>query len=183
MYKFTETKIEGLKVIDPLYFEDERGILKKTFEKNIFIKNGIDLEAMEEIETTSHLGVLRGLHFQTEHSQGKLIRVVRGEIFDVAVDLRKESETFGEVFTIKLSEQNKKMLYIPPHFAHGCLIMQENTTFYYLCSETYYSGYDSGILWNDPDLNINWPIKEIDKVFLSEKDKKLQSFEKYCKMI
>lgn len=173
MFEFQKTPLEGLIVAEPFTFRDERGILKKTFEKKVFAQNGIDIDPMEELETTSGLGVLRGLHIQTKYSQGKLIRVVRGEIFDVAVDLRRKSKTYGQYYSIYLSEKNMKMLYIPEGFAHGCLIMKENTTFYYLCSKEYFPGYDAGVLWNDKTLNINWPVDKIPKVILSEKDKNL----------
>lgn len=179
MFEFKEVGIEGVKLITPFFFEDGRGILKKTFEKRIFLENGIELDAMEELETTSKKGVLRGLHFQTEHSQGKLIRVAKGKIYDVAVDLRENSSTFGKYFGTYLSFENKKMLYIPAGFAHGCLILEQDTTFYYLCSQSYYAGFDSGIIWNDTDLNIKWPLDEVDKVILSEKDANLQTLDQY----
>lgn len=176
MFKFYDTPIEGLKVIDPFYFEDNRGVLKKCFEKNIFAQNGIHLNPVEEIETTSKKGVLRGLHLQLQHSQAKLLRVVRGKIFDVSVDIRKESKTFGQWYSIYLSAENKKMLYIPSGFAHGCLSMQEDTTFYYLCSEAYHPEFNSGIIWKDEELCINWPSDMLDKISVSEKDQRLLKF-------
>ncbi len=179
MFRFNETNIKDLVVIEPFLFSDERGTLKKSFEKNIFRENGIDLTAMEELETTSQKGVIRGLHLQTKHSQAKLIRVARGEMYDVAVDLRKDSETFGRWFGIRLSEKNRKMLYIPEGFAHGCMILEEHTTFYYLCSQSYYPGFDSGILWNDETLNISWPVDEVENIILSEKDRRLHTFHKF----
>lgn len=181
MFEFEETFINGLTVIQPFVYEDDRGTLKKTFEKKIFKENGIDLAAMEEIETTSKEGVLRGLHLQTSYSQAKLVRVARGAIYDVAVDLRKGSETFGKWFGIRLSAENRKMLYIQEGFAHGCLILKENTTFYYLCSKSYYPGFDSGIAWNDPKLKIDWPVDEVRQVILSEKDKHLGTFDDFVK--
>ncbi len=179
MFRFNKTDIKDLVVIEPFLFMDERGTIKKSFEKNVFKENGIDLTAAEELETTSGKGVVRGLHLQTRHSQAKLIRVARGEMYDVAVDLRKDSETFGKWFGIRLSEKNRKMLYIPEGFAHGCMILEDHTTFYYLCSQSYYPGYDSGILWNDRTLNITWPIGEVKDIILSEKDRGLMTFQKF----
>lgn len=180
-YSFEDTFIEGVKLITPFFAEDERGVLKKSFEKQIFSDNGIDLSPFEEIETTSKRGVLRGVHFQTKNSQAKLIRVSRGAMLDVAVDLRKDSKTFGKYFSVILSEQNRKMLYIPPNFGHGCLSMIDNTTFYYLCSSPYCPEFDSGIIWNDPQLNINWDSAGIDEIILSEKDKNLLGFKEFFK--
>lgn len=175
-FDFKETYIKGLYVIEPYIHEDNRGLLKKTYEKNIFMKNNIQFDVVEEIETTSKRNTVRGLHFFLKNSQAKLIRVVRGGLFDVAVDLRSDSKTFGMYFAIELSESNKKMLYIPDGFAHGCLSLDENTTFYYLCSTKYNGEYDSGIKWNDKDLNISWPIKDYEKILLSNKDQNLMSF-------
>lgn len=181
MFRFEKTLISGLTVVEPFIFTDERGMLKKSFEKQIFEENGIILTAMEEIETTSAKGVLRGLHLQTRHPQAKLVRVARGELYDVAVDLRKGSKTFGRWFGIRLSEENRRMLYIPEGFAHGCLALREKTTFYYLCSRRYHPGYDTGILWNDGDLNISWPEEESGQIILSEKDRQLRSFKEFVK--
>lgn len=178
-FEFKETNIGGLKIIEPFFHEDNRGILKKTFELNTFKNYGINFKVFEEIETTSRKNTIRGLHFLLENSQAKLIRVVRGRLFDVAVDLRKDSKTFGEHFSIVLSEFNKKMLYIPEGFAHGCLSLDENTTFYYLCSSRYVSQYDSGIKWNDVDLNISWPIENDESVIVSDKDRTLMSFKDF----
>jgi dTDP-4-dehydrorhamnose 3,5-epimerase len=176
-YKFFLTKIEGLILIEPFTVYDERGFMKKTFEKNIFLENGIDFLPIEEIETTSKLGVLRGLHFQNNNSQAKLIRCAKGKILDVAVDLRIGSSTFGHHFSVILSSENKRMLYIPRGFAHGCLSLEDDTTFYYLCDNKYFPEHDSGILWNDKDLAIDWGIMDISEIILSEKDKKLQTFQ------
>lgn len=176
MFCFEKTDIEGVIVVTPHIHEDDRGVLKKTYEKNIFAENGIDFTAVEELETTSRKGVLRGLHLQTKHSQGKLMRVIRGAMYDVAVDLRPGSPTFGKYFGITLSEENKKMVYIPEGFAHGCLALEEGTTHYYLCSQDYQPGYDTGIRWDDETLGIPWPFDKIDQVIVSEKDRGLGSF-------
>lgn len=181
MFRFEKTFIRGLTVVEPFVFKDHRGILKKSFEKRIFQEHGIDLEAAEEIETTSGQGVLRGLHLQTSRPQAKLIRVARGEIYDVAVDLRKGSETFGRWFGIRLSQENQKMLYIPEGFAHGCLALREDTTFYYLCSGSYHPESDSGIIWNDSTCNIAWPTEEAGQIILSEKDRQLGTFLDFVK--
>ncbi|NHM31126.1 dTDP-4-dehydrorhamnose 3,5-epimerase [Neobacillus terrae] len=178
-YKFLPTNIEGLMLIEPFTVYDERGFMKKTFEKNIFLEKGIDFSPIEEIETTSKKGVLRGLHYQNNNSQAKLIRCSKGKILDVAVDLRKSSSTFGNHFSVMLSSENKRMLYIPRGFAHGCLSLEDDTTFYYLCDNKYSPEHDSGILWNDEDLAIDWGKVAINQIILSEKDKKLQTFQEF----
>ncbi|MDF9844040.1 MULTISPECIES: dTDP-4-dehydrorhamnose 3,5-epimerase [unclassified Paenibacillus] len=178
-YEFFETGIEGLTLINPFHLMDERGLMKKTFEINIFEQNNINFHPIEEMETTSKKGVLRGLHFQTSNSQAKLVRCSKGAILDVAVDLRKGSETFGKSFSVLLSSENKKMLYIPRGFAHGCLTVIEDSTFYYLSDNKYYPEYDSGIRWDDKDLNINWEMDGSIEVILSEKDKHLGSFQNF----
>jgi len=179
-YEFIPTEIEGVFVIKPFFASDERGFVKKTFEKNIFSDNNIDFNPIEEMETTSKKGVIRGLHFQTSNSQAKLVRCVKGKIFDVAIDLRKDSPTFGKNFSVILSSENKKMLYIPRGFAHGCMILLDDTTFYYLSDNKYCPEYESGIVWNDPDINIKWPIELVNnQIILSEKDAKLKSFDEF----
>jgi dTDP-4-dehydrorhamnose 3,5-epimerase len=179
-YEFIPTEIEGVFVINPFFASDERGFMKKTFEKNIFSDNNIDFNPIEEMETTSKKGVIRGLHFQTSNSQAKLVRCVKGKIFDVAVDLRKDSPTFGKNFSVILSSENKKMLYIPRGFAHGCMILLDDTTFYYLSDNKYCPEYDSGIMWNDPDIGIKWPVELVNnQIILSEKDTKLKSFDEF----
>jgi len=180
-YEFFETYIEGLYLITPKTFSDERGRLKKSFDRNEFEKHGIFFDIFEEIETTSGLGVLRGLHFMTHNPQAKLIRVSRGEIFDVAVDLRRNSKTFGRYYSTVLSEDNQKMLYIPEGFAHGCLTTKDKSTFYYLCSSPHNPNHDSGVIYNDADLNIDWPIVAGGKIVLSDKDRELMSFKDYMK--
>ncbi len=178
-YEFISTDIEGLYVINPFYASDERGFVKKTFEKNIFLDNDITFNPIEEMETTSKKGVIRGLHFQTCNPQAKLVRCVKGEILDVVVDLRKNSLTFGKVFSIILSSENKQMLYIPRGFAHGCRILQDDTTFYYLSDNKYEPDYDSGIVWNDPSLAIDWKIVDEEEIILSEKDKRLPTLQEF----
>ena len=180
-----ETNIEGLKVIIPFYAEDDRGFYIKTYERDIFKSLGMDIDIQELCGSISKKGVLRGLHFQTKYAQSKLVRCAYGEIYDVAVDLRPESKSFGKWYGIFLSHINKKMLFIPSGFAHGILAMTEDAVLSYHSSEKYIKDYDSGIIWNDTDLNITWPINKVNgNIILSEKDKKLQSFKEYCsKMI
>ena len=177
--KFTTVEIEGLCVIDPFIAADTRGYIKKTFEKNIFFDNHIVFNPIEEIETTSKKGVIRGLHFQYSNSQAKLIRCVKGKILDIAVDLRKNSPTFGKHFSIILSSENKKMLYIPRGFAHGCKILLDDTTFTYISDNKYCPEYETGIIWNDKDLAIDWQQNGNEKIILSEKDKNLQTFQQF----
>lgn len=178
-YEFIKTEFENLYVIKPLLISDNRGVIKKSFEKSIFRENSIIFEVVEEMETTSKKNVIRGLHFQSESSQAKLIRCMRGSILDVVVDLRRDSKMFGKSFSIHLSENNKDMLYVPRGFAHGCKSMEDNTTIYYLADNRYYPKFDSGIIWNDGDLNIDWEVISEDEVILSEKDLALQTFKEY----
>ncbi|WP_462411698.1 dTDP-4-dehydrorhamnose 3,5-epimerase [Neobacillus sp. Marseille-QA0830] len=180
-YEFFPTPIEGVLLINPFTARDERGFVKKTYEKEIFLENQVVFNPVEEMETTSKKGVIRGLHFQTKFPQAKLVRCVRGKLLDVVVDLRRKSPTFGKSFSTILSSENRQMLYVPKGFAHGCLILQDDTTFYYLSDNPYYPEYDSGIVWNDPDLGINWNVEPEDKIILSEKDKKLPSLQDFLK--
>lgn len=182
-YKFISTEIEGVYIIKPFYISDERGFIKKSFEKNIFKNNGIEFEPIEEMETTSKKNVIRGLHFQIKEPQAKLVRCVRGKMLDVIVDIRKDSKTFGKKLSVILSQENKKMLYIPRGFAHGCRILEDNTTFYYLSDNRYYPEFDSGIKWNDEELNIDWQLDKYDNIIISEKDRNLQTFKEYKKSL
>ncbi len=173
--------IEGIKVVRPRVFEDNRGFFLEVYNKKELKKRGITAEFVQDNHSKSKKGVLRGLHFQTKHSQGKLIRVVKGKIYDVIVDIRKNSKTYGKYFGIELSEENRVMLYIPKGFAHGFLTLEDNTEIEYKCDEFYYPKYDSGIMYNDKELNIDWKLEEygIEEITLSEKDKKHQSFKEY----
>ncbi|MCZ8532012.1 dTDP-4-dehydrorhamnose 3,5-epimerase [Psychrobacillus psychrodurans] len=180
-YEFISTEIDGLYVINPFHASDDRGFVKKTFERNIFLKNNIDFNPVEEMETISKKNVIRGLHFQISNPQAKLVRCAKGEILDVVVDLRKDSMTFGKSFSILLSSENKKMLYIPKGFAHGVKILLDDTIFYYLSDDRYYPEYDSGILWNDQELAIDWETDNIEEIILSGKDENLQTFQEFKK--
>ena len=182
-FKKIETGIEVLYILEPTVFGDERGFFLETYNKKEFEEIGIFDEFVQDNHSKSKKGVLRGLHFQTRHSQGKLVRVIKGSVYDVAVDIRKGSSTFGKWYGIELSAENKKMFFIPKGFAHGFLTLEDDTEFQYKCTDFYAPQYDSGIMWNDKDININWNfekygLKEED-IVLSEKDKKHQSFKEY----
>jgi dTDP-4-dehydrorhamnose 3,5-epimerase len=181
-FRFEETRIKGLQVIHSLAAYDERGFNMKTFEQNIFQEHGIELGNAEDMISYSRKGVLRGVHFQTKYSQDKLIRVLKGEVWDVAVDLRKGSETYGKWQSFCLSDENKLSVYIPQGFAHGFLVLSEDALFSYRFGQGYYPDYDSGIRWNDESLNIAWPLDRVEDVIISEKDKKLQTFAEFEKI-
>lgn len=174
MSKITVTRceIEGLCVIEPKVFYDDRGYFVETYNQNDFKEEGLDMIFVQDNQSMSTRGVLRGLHFQKEHPQGKLVRVLRGKVFDVAVDLRKTSETYGQWFGVELSAENKKQFYIPEGFAHGFLVLSDEAEFAYKCTDFYHPGDEGGIIWNDPDIGIQWPIAEDMELILSEKDTK-----------
>lgn len=182
MKKFTkiETDINDLVIIKPNIFQDDRGFFFESYNKRDFFEIGITDEFVQDNHSKSQKGVLRGLHFQKENSQGKLIRVIKGKIYDIAVDLRKNSKTFGKYFGVELSEENKLMLYIPKNFAHGFLTIENNTEVLYKTTDYYNPKDEYGILWNDKDLNIDWKFEENNikekELILSEKDKKQKSF-------
>ena len=178
-FKFESTTIDGLKVIHPFFAPDERGCFMKTYEREIFKANGIDMGNAEDMTSYSKKGVLRGLHFQTKYSQDKLIRVYYGEVYDVAVDLRKGSPTFGQWEGFRLSGENRIGLYIPSGFAHGYLALTDEVIFSYRCGQPYAPNYDSGIIWNDKELGVEWPINDIDNLIISSKDQKLQTFAEF----
>lgn len=182
-FKRIETGIKDLIVIEPTVFGDNRGFFLETYSKRDFLEIGISMEFVQDNHSKSKKGVLRGLHFQSKNSQGKLVRVTNGSVLDVAVDLRRESNTFGKYFIIELSAENKKMFYIPEGFAHGFLTLEDDTEFQYKCTNYYSPEFDSGILWNDKDINIEWNFGKynlkIEDILLSEKDKKLQTFKEF----
>ena len=163
-----DTLIKGLKIIEPRVFEDSRGYFFESYNKELFINAGIDSDFVQDNQSLSEAGVLRGLHFQNPpYQQGKLVRVIKGAVLDIVVDIRKGSETYGKHFKIELTEENKIMFWIPPGFAHGFLTLKNNTIFSYKCTNTYNKESEDSILWNDPDLEIDW---NIDNPTLSEKD-------------
>jgi dTDP-4-dehydrorhamnose 3,5-epimerase len=173
---FINTNIEGLIMIEPKVFGDSRGYFLETFQKDTFNKNVAETIFIQDNESKSSRGVLRGLHFQIPpFEQAKLVRVIEGEVLDVAVDLRKNSPTYGQHFSILLSGENKKQLFIPRGFAHGFVVLSETAIFSYKVDNLYSPTHDSGILWNDTDLNIDWKIAS-ESVILSEKDKNLVFF-------
>lgn len=175
-FKFTETGIEGMFVVEPTVFEDNRGFFMETFQENDFKEAGYDLKFVQDNQSKSSKGVLRGLHLQLKYPQGKLVRVIKGEVFDVGVDLRGDSPTYGKWFGAVLSEENKKQLYIPPKFAHGFVVLSDEAEFLYKCTEFYHGEDESGIKWDDEDIAIDWPLDGIDEIILSDKDKELKSF-------
>ncbi|MBZ9636611.1 dTDP-4-dehydrorhamnose 3,5-epimerase [Clostridium sp. FP1] len=170
-FNFIETKINGIYIIEPKVFGDNRGYFMETYNKNDFFEAGLTMEFVQDNESKSKKGVLRGLHFQTKHTQGKLVRVTEGQVFDVAVDLRKGSPTFGKWEGVILTAENKKQFYVPEGFAHGFLVMSDEAVFNYKCTDYYAPEYDSGVLWNDEDIAIEWPLADIKEILLSDKDK------------
>lgn len=170
-FKFIETKIKDLYIIEPKVFGDSRGYFMESYNKKDFEEVGLSMTFVQDNESKSKKGVLRGLHFQTKNVQGKLVRVTKGEVFDVAVDLRKGSPTFGQWEGVCLSEENRRQFYVPEGFAHGFLVLSEEAVFNYKCTNIYSPEYDSGLLWNDKDVNIQWPLENIEEILLSEKDK------------
>lgn len=169
---FNKCDIEGLYVIEPKVFGDERGYFMETYHYEDFKAAGLSMVFVQDNQSMSRKGVLRGLHFQKEHPQGKLVRVLSGSVYDVAVDLRKNSKTYGKYFGVVLTAENKKMFYVPEGFAHGFLVLSETAEFTYKCTDFYHPEDEGGIMWNDPDIGIEWPITEDMTVLLSEKDKK-----------
>lgn len=170
-FKFIETNIKDLYIIEPKVFGDNRGYFMESYSKRDFEEAGLTMEFVQDNESRSKKGVLRGMHFQTKHTQGKLVRVTEGEVYDVAVDLRKGSPTFGMWEGILLTSENKRQFYVPEGFAHGFLVLSDLATFNYKCTDFYAPEYDSGLLWNDPDVGIKWPLDGIEEILLSEKDK------------
>ena len=171
-FNFIETKIKDLYIIEPKVFGDNRGYFMESYNRKDFVDAGLDMVFVQDNESKSKKGVLRGLHFQTKHTQGKLVRVTQGEVYDVAVDLRKDSPTYGKWEGVLLSAENKRQFYIPEGFGHGFLVLSDEAVFNYKCTDFYAPEYDGGLLWNDPDVGIEWPLDKIEEIVLSEKDKK-----------
>lgn len=182
-FQFHKTSVEGVLLIEPHTYPDERGLYKKYYEKNVFLENGIDCEFTESSDLYSRKGALRGLHYQTDNSQAKLVHVIKGVIFDVALDLRKDSPTFGKYHAELLTDKEDKILFIPEGFAHGFISLVDDTVFSYQCSGRYIPTACGGIRWNDPELNIPWPLKEhgINYIIATEKDKKWPTLSEYVK--
>ncbi|MDO8999733.1 MAG: dTDP-4-dehydrorhamnose 3,5-epimerase [Bacteroidota bacterium] len=172
-----ETNLKGLMVLKPKVFEDDRGYFFESYNKNLFIQAGLNLEFVQDNQSLSQKGVLRGLHFQNPpHAQGKLVRVITGSVLDVVVDIRKDSKTYGEWYSLELTEKNKWMMYVPPGFAHGFLTLENNTIFSYKCTNFYNKAAEDCLLWNDKDLNIIW---NFEKPVLSPKDMEGKTFKSF----
>lgn len=173
---FTTCHIPGLVVIELTVFEDNRGYFFESFNQSVFNKNGIDYVFVQDNQSKSSYGVIRGLHYQLNpHAQAKLVRVLDGRILDVAVDIRKGSPTFGQHFSIELTAENKKQLLVPEGFAHGFSVLSETAVVLYKCSRLYHKQSEAGIRYNDPSLNIDWKIDD-SAALVSDKDKLLPAF-------
>ncbi len=172
--KITETGFDGLLLITPTVFNDDRGYFFESYHKEKFLTAGISFDLVQDNHSMSHKGVLRGLHFQNPpFAQGKLVKVLSGSVLDVVVDLRKKSDTFGKHFSVVLNAADPTMLWIPPGFAHGFVSLENNTIFHYKCTHVYNKNSESGIVYNDAELGINWQIKD---PVISDKDKILPKF-------
>lgn len=172
-------EIEGLKIITPTVYGDARGYFMETYQYEDYKAAGIPEVFVQDNQSASKRGVLRGLHFQKEFPQDKLVRVIRGEVFDVAVDLREGSKTFGKWFGVILSEENKKQFFVPKNFAHGFLVLSDYAEFCYKCSDFYHPGDEGGISYNDPDIGVDWPIAPDMELILSERDTKWGGLKEY----
>lgn len=168
-FTFIETSIEGVKVIEVKSYGDSRGSFMKTYKREDYIAGGIACEFVQDNQSSSVKGVLRGLHFQVEHPQGKLIRVAYGKVFDVAVDVRKGSPTYGRWEGCILSAENRRQFFIPRGLAHGFLVLSDSAEFCYKCDDVYHPNDEGGVIWNDPDIAIDWPALDV-PLILSEKD-------------
>jgi dTDP-4-dehydrorhamnose 3,5-epimerase len=164
--------IKGLKVITPTVHADQRGYFMETYNHKDFSEAGITQDFVQDNQSASTKGVLRGLHFQINHPQDKLVRVIVGEVFDVAVDLRRGSETYGKWFGVRLSADNKKQFFIPKNFAHGFLVLSDYAEFCYKCTDFYHPGDEGGIIYNDPDIGVKWPVTADMKLNFSDRDTK-----------
>ena len=169
-----DSKIPGIKIITPEVHMDDRGYFFECFSSKNFNDLGLPIHFVQDNQSFSKKGTLRGLHFQLKNPQGKLVRVIKGEVFDVAIDIRRDSETFGKYEAVLLSDKNYKIMYIPEGFAHGYLVLSNNAIFQYKCTEVYHPEDEFGLLWNDKNLNIDWPIKN---PILSQKDKDLPTIQ------
>lgn len=170
-FNFIKTSIEGVIIVEPTVFGDDRGYFLETYQYNDFCEGGIDVTFVQDNQSKSKKGVLRGLHFQKQFPQSKLVRVIKGEVFDVAVDLRPNSPTYGKYEGVILSEENKRQFFIPKGFAHGFVVLSDEAEFVYKVDDFYHPNDEGGLMWNDPDVNIKWPFDESFEVILSDKDK------------
>lgn len=173
---FTQTSIKGVIVVDVKSYGDARGYFMETYKQPDFVAGGIDVDFVQDNQSASSKGVLRGLHFQINHPQSKLVRVVSGKVFDVAVDMRKGSPTYGQWEGVVLSDENRRQFFIPRGFAHGFLVLSDYAEFCYKCDDVYHPNDEGGLMWNDPSIGIEWPAMDGDDLFdeskliLSEKD-------------
>jgi len=174
--KVTRLDIEGLCIIEPAVHGDHRGYFMETYNQQDMQAEGLDMVFVQDNQSMSRKGVLRGLHFQKQFPQGKLVRVIRGSVFDVAVDLRRNSATFGKWYGVELTAENKKQFYLPPGFAHGFVVLSDEAEFCYKTTDFYHPDDEGGLMWNDPDINVQWPLDKVGEVLLSEKDKVNPSF-------
>ena len=174
--KFIPSKIPDVILIEPNFFGDHRGFFMETWQRKTSAENGIDYDFVQDNHSKSAQGILRGLHYQIEQTQGKLVRVVQGCVYDVAVDIRKSSPTFGQWVGYELSAENQKMLWVPPGFAHGFYVMSETAEFVYKCTDYYAPEHERSLLWNDQQLNIDWPLVDDKAPILSDKDAVAPSF-------
>lgn len=180
-FEFEQTKINGLIKVTPFNADDNRGCFTKDYSKEVFEANGINHDLIEVFYTTSYKGVIRALHFQREKQQPKLVRCIHGHVYDVVVDLRKDSPTFKQWLGFDLTGDGHEEILVPAGCAHGYIVLEDSIVSY-KCSEKFYGEYDDGIMWNDPDLAVAWPLDRIggeEKVILSDKDKELQSFKEF----
>ncbi len=182
-FKKTETTIEGVYIIEPTVFGDNRGYFMETYSEKEFAEIGLNYKFVQDNQSKSRKGVLRGLHFQKENTQAKLVRVIKGEVFDVAVDLRPGSKTYGKWEGVILSEENKKMFMIPRGFAHGFLVLSDEAEFTYKCDDIYNPTAEGGLAWNDKEVGIEWPLGDmaVEDLLTSEKDAKWPSLEELRK--
>jgi dTDP-4-dehydrorhamnose 3,5-epimerase len=175
-FNFIKTEIDGVIIVEMKAFGDNRGYFMETYHEEKFREGGITANFVQDNQSKSTKGVLRGLHFQKTHPQAKLVRVIKGEVYDVAVDLRKDSPTYGKYVGAILSEENKKQFFIPKGFAHGFLVLSDEAEFTYKCDEFYHPEDEGGLMWNDSTIGIEWPLDGIDNLNLSEKDMRNPSF-------
>lgn len=175
-FNFIKTDIDGVIIVETKVFGDNRGYFMETYEERKFYEGGITVKFVQDNQSKSTKGVLRGLHFQKTHPQAKLVRVIKGEVYDVAVDLRKDSPTYGKYVGAVLSEENKKQFFIPRGFAHGFLVLSDEAEFCYKCDDFYHPEDEGGLMWNDETIGIDWPLDGIDNLNLSEKDTKNPGF-------
>jgi len=183
-FTFIQTSIDGVVIIDTKSYKDDRGCFTETYKKPDFVAGGIDVDFVQDNQSSSTKGVLRGLHFQISHPQSKLVRVLSGEVFDVAIDLREGSKTYGKWEGVTLSAENKRQLFIPRGFAHGFLVLTDTAELCYKCDDVYHPNDEGGLMWDDPNIGIQWPSSEGEgtldpsKITLSEKDMRHPYLEK-----